>query len=59
MPFVENVVEFERWLDKMLRDAKEKLNMKDGTIAWILLKEGTAYYLKTLGDSTEKPKKAP
>jgi len=25
MPFVEDVVEFETWMDKMLKDAKEKL----------------------------------
>ena len=57
MPFVEDVVEFESWLDKMLKDAKEKLNMTDGTIAWILLREGIAYYYKTLGHSPKKPKK--
>ena len=57
MPFVENVVEFEKWLDKMLRDAKEKLNMTNETIAWILLREGTTYYYKTLGHKPEKPKK--
>jgi len=55
MPFIENIVEFESWLDKMLRDAKEKLNMTDGTIAWILLKEGIAYYFKTLRNAPEKP----
>ena len=59
MPFIENVVEFQCWLDKMLEDAKKKLNMTDGTIAWILLREGTAYYFKTLGDVHGKPKKAP
>ena len=59
MPFIENIVEFENWLDKMLRDAKEKLNMTDGTIAWILLKEGTAYYFKTLRHAPESLKKAP
>ena len=59
MPFIENIVEFENWLDKMLRDAKEKLNMTDGTIAWILLKEGTAYYFKTLHNPPERLKKAP
>ena len=59
MPFMENVVEFQSWLDNMLKDAKDKLNMTDRTIAWILLREGTAYYFKTLGDTPEKPKKAP
>jgi len=56
MSFVENVVEFESWLDNMLKDAKEKLNMTDGTIAWILLREGTAYYFKTLGKHDNKNK---
>jgi len=59
MPFVEDVAEFECWLDKMLKDAKEKLNMTNGTIAWILLREGTAYYFKTLGNAPEKPAIAP
>ena len=49
MPFVENVSEFQRWLDQMLRDAKDKLNMTDETIVWILLKEATSYYFRTLG----------
>ena len=57
MPFMENVVEFQSWLDKMLKDAKEKLNMTDRTITWILLREATAYYYKTLGHAPEKPKK--
>ena len=57
MPFVENVIEFQVWLDRMLKDAKEKLNMTDETIAWVLLKEGTAYYFKTLRHAPEKPKK--
>ena len=59
MAFIENIVEFEHWLDKMLNDAKEKLNMTDATIAWILLREGTAYYFKTFGNAPEKPEKAP
>ena len=65
MTFIENVVELERGLDKMLRDAKEKLNMTDETIAWILLREGTAYYFRTIGKSeinssrSERPEKAP
>ena len=59
MPFVENIVELERWLSQMLRDAKEKLNISDETIAHLLLREGMAYYSKTLGRSPEKPKKAP
>ena len=57
MSFIENITEFESWLDKMLKDAKEKLNMTDATIAWILLREGTAYYFKTFGTAPEKPEK--
>jgi len=53
MPFIENVVEFQHWLDQMLQDAKGKLNMTDETIAWILLREGTAYYFKTLGKNNQ------
>ena len=49
MVFVENVSEFQRWLDKMLKDAKEQLNMTDETITWILLREATASYFRTLG----------
>ena len=57
MPFVENVIEFQVWLDRMLKDATEKLSMTDETIAWVLLKEGTAYYFKTLRYAPEKPLK--
>lgn len=49
MAFVEDVAEFHRWFDQMLKDAKEKLNMTDETITWILLQEATAYYFRTLG----------
>jgi len=53
MAFIEDIVEFERWLDQMLQDAKGKLNMTDETIAWILLQEGTAYYFKTLNKNAQ------
>lgn len=49
MSFMENKVEFERWLDKMLRDAKENLNMTDETIIWILFQKLTDLYFRTLG----------
>ena len=48
MVFVENIIEFERWLAQMVKDAKEKLALDDETITWILLKEGTARYFKSL-----------
>ena len=45
---MENVAEFERWLEKMLCDAKKQLAMSDEMITYILLREGANYYLKTL-----------
>lgn len=51
---MENVDEFEKWLYQMLKDSKDKLGMSDATIAYILLREGTAYYLKTLAREASK-----
>jgi len=45
---MENVREFENWLEQLLRDAKKKLEITDKTIAYILLREGTVYYLKSI-----------
>ncbi len=45
---MENVDEFNRWLDQMLKDAKEKLNMSDRTIAFILFGKANEYYLRTI-----------
>ncbi len=45
---MENAEEFEAWLVQLLHDAKVKLNMSDRTIAYILLREGTNYYLKDI-----------
>ena len=45
---MENPEEFESWLFKLLHDAKIKINMSDKTIAYILLREGTKYYLKVI-----------
>ena len=55
MPFIENVSEFQRWFDRMIKDAKEQLNMTDETIVWILLKEATSYYFRTLCKNDLKP----
>jgi hypothetical protein len=51
---LENVEEFEKWLEQMLKDAQEKLNMTDATIAYILLREGTEYYFKTICKGEDK-----
>ena len=45
---MENTEEFEEWLYRLLKDSKQKLNMSDRTIAWILLREGTNYYFKDI-----------
>ncbi len=46
---MENIIEFERWLWRTINDGKEKLGMTDQTLAYILLREGLNYYLKTIG----------
>ena len=43
---MENAEEFESWLFQLIHDAKTKLRMSDKTIAYILLREATNYYLK-------------
>jgi hypothetical protein len=45
---MENAAEFENWLTQMIDDSKSKLSMTNETIAYILLKRGTEYYLKTI-----------
>ena len=45
---MEQTEEFESWLSRLILDAKRKLGMSDRTIAYILLREGTDYYLKQL-----------
>ncbi len=45
---MENVDEFEKQFQKLLQDAKDKLEMTDETLTYILLREGTAYYLRTI-----------
>jgi len=45
---MEDVKSFEQWLHQLLKDSKDKLGMTDATITYILLREGTAYYLRTI-----------
>jgi len=45
---VENTEEFEAWLYRLLKDSKQKLNMTDSAIAYILLREGVKYYFRHL-----------
>jgi hypothetical protein len=45
---LEHAEEFEEWLNRLLKDGKQKLNMNDHTIAYILLHEGVNYYLRQL-----------
>ena len=45
---MENAKEFECWLYQCIDDSKKKLGMTDKTLAYILLREGTNYYLKQI-----------
>ena len=45
---MEDTEEFESWLFRLIHDAKMKLNMRDSTIAYILLREGLNYYFKDI-----------
>jgi len=45
---LEHAEEFEEWLNRLLKDSKQKLNMSDRTLAYILLREGLNYYLKDI-----------
>jgi len=45
---MENAEEFEKLLYALLEKAEKKLNMTDRTLAYILLREGIAYYLRTI-----------
>ena len=47
---MENAEEFENLLFRLIHDAKMKLGMRDRTIAYILLREGTNYYLKDIAN---------
>ena len=51
----EDIDEFQRWLTQMLKDAKEKLHLTDGTITWLLSLEVTRYYHKTLCKDSKQP----
>lgn len=54
---MENADEFERWLERMLHDAREKLAVTDETIAWVLLREGTAAYFRSMNKCARCPLK--
>jgi hypothetical protein len=45
---MEHTGEFEQWLNQCIGDSKKKLGMTDKTLAYILLREGTNYYLRTI-----------
>jgi hypothetical protein len=45
---MEDVTEFQSWLQKLLLNAKDKLHITDETLAFILLREGTNYYFRTI-----------
>ena len=43
-----NVHEFEEWLYQMIKDGKEKLELRDCDIAYVLFRNGLAYYHKDI-----------
>ena len=45
---MEHEEEFEEWLNRLLKDSKQKLNMSDKTLAYLLLREGINYYLRDI-----------
>jgi hypothetical protein len=45
---MEDTEVFEKWLEDTLKAGKEKLEIQDSTIAYILLQKGLNYYLKSL-----------
>ena len=45
---MEQTEEFESALLKLLLEAKRRLGVSDKTIAYILLREGTKYYLRQI-----------
>ncbi len=46
---------FESQLNQLIKDSKEKLGITDKTLAYILLREGLGYYLRTISqDMVEK-----
>ena len=54
---MEHAIEFEKALSELLIKAKKEMNMTDDTLAWILLREGTAYYFRTLDKGGRCPLK--
>ena len=51
----EDIDEFHRWLNQMLRDAKDKLKMSDGSIAYILFNEANRFYFLSISKGENKP----
>jgi len=45
---MENVHEFESWLNQCIEDSKKRLGIADRTLTYILLREGLNYYLRTM-----------
>ena len=45
---MEDVTEFQKWLNKCIQDGKTKLKVTDRALAYILLREGLNYYLRDI-----------
>jgi len=49
---LEDIDSFENDLNELLDKAKREYNITDATLAWVLLREGTNYYFKTICHSS-------
>lgn len=43
-----NVPEFEEWIYKTIEDGKKKLRLRDCDIAYVLFRNGLAYYQRDI-----------
>jgi hypothetical protein len=45
---MENYITFDKWLEETIKAGQEKLEVKDSTLAYILMQKGLNYYLKSI-----------
>uniref|UniRef100_A0A6H2A164 Uncharacterized protein n=1 Tax=viral metagenome TaxID=1070528 RepID=A0A6H2A164_9ZZZZ len=45
---MENIEQFHEWMNTMLRDAREKLELKDDTLAYLLMEYSMDCHIKAI-----------
>lgn len=45
---MEQIDEFQKWMEQMLSDAKKKLGMSDETLAFLLMEKALDYYARSM-----------